>query len=190
MMRLQAYGGTLYDVPTNTCLMHPGVNNERTFRHALFSANGVTAAAAIKYDASIDPDHVVFHEWVIDMMQVNRGHTIAVEVIEPVQVPVEVRLEFMAFQSMKDWDDVDCFGPLYLPFSWYTCWPEELKQNAIERATALLLMGNALCDGALVALRHLDMQLVTRIIPTYSIDTYVYPYRSQFCCFCRRFAFA
>jgi hypothetical protein len=160
MMRLVAYDDTLPGLSMNTCLMHPGVNSDRKDKHVLVSGTDTSVSVTIKYDTSIDSEHIVFHEWVIDMLKVERGQTIIVEPIEPVVIPVKVGLEFVAFQSTKDLEDVDCFGPIYLPFCWYTCWPEELKHSSVERAAVLSLMGSILCDGAIVAVRHLDLILV------------------------------
>ncbi len=161
MLRLEAYDDTLTSASVNTCLIYPGHSNGRKFKGVLAKGQDAFVAMTIKLDSSIDPNHVVFNEWVFDMLQIERKHVVSMEPIEAEQVlPAKVCLHFVAFQSMKDWDDVNCYGPLHLPYVWYTCWPEELNQSFIERAVVLLLMGSVLYEGATIAVRHLDVMLV------------------------------
>lgn len=165
-MQVHLYGHECSTLPLNSVAIAAMHSCAEQQSWCAIRAGDAIVVLRVKIDSDVAGEDAVANLWVMDALKIRSGTLLSLELVElstPVQDTV-LELNFVAHISQKHWDEVPFNGPLIIPHIWSAIWPTGTKVSIIESHCKLVLMGTALCDGALIAVQALDSLLVSLYI--------------------------
>jgi hypothetical protein len=131
-----------------------------------FKSDKASVVLRVSRDSKVEANDVVVQPWVLEMLGLSSGMLQSPNVLKitPCEGMVcEVSLQFVAFMSLKHWDEHAFNEPfLSIPGMWnYSNWPYNISNKVVEQAAVSQLLGCALCESAIVAIQILDSVVVS-----------------------------
>jgi hypothetical protein len=155
--------------PNCFCMNYCSVNDPNNFSPSLPALrvliNDVTITMKVKIDENIQFGDILFPEWVFSALNMEPAIECTYNTIHHsdllVQKNVKVELCFISYRRLRQWDEgVSNLSLFEQPLFWCDQWPDSVDVSILETMCPLLLCGDYIGYGSVIAIKVMDLTMV------------------------------